>query len=40
MLPLVLPLVRAVDGVVDAEAELTYGIDDTHLPADLTHVTD
>ncbi len=40
MLPLMLPLIRAVDGVVDAEAELTYAIDDTHLPADLTHITD
>jgi len=28
----VLPLTRAVDGVVDAEAELTYAIDDTHPP--------
>lgn len=33
MIPLVLPLVRAVDGVVDAEAELTYALDDTHRPA-------
>lgn len=32
MIPLVLPLIQAVDGVVDAEAELTYAIDDTHLP--------
>jgi CBS domain-containing protein len=32
MLPLVLPLVRAIDGVIDAEGELTYAIDDTKLP--------
>jgi len=32
MLPLVLPVTRAVDGVVDVEGQLTYGIDDTRLP--------
>jgi len=36
MLPLVLPLVRAIDGVIDAEGEFTYAIDDTRLP----HVPD
>jgi CBS domain-containing protein len=33
MIPLVLPLVRAVDGVVDAKADLQYAIDDSHVPA-------
>jgi CBS domain-containing protein len=33
MIPLVLPLVRAVDGVVHAEAELQYAIDDSHIPS-------
>jgi CBS domain-containing protein len=32
MIPLVLPLVRAVDGVVDAEADLQYAVDDSHVP--------
>lgn len=38
MLEFVVPRVRAVDGVIDAEAQLTYTIDDTRLPAtaDLT----
>lgn len=36
MLPLVLRLVRAIDGVIDAEGEFTYAIDDTRLP----HVPD
>jgi CBS domain-containing protein len=36
MLPLALPLVRAIDGVIDAEGEFTYAIDDTKLP----HVPD
>ena len=36
MLPVVLPLVRAIDGVIDAEGEFTYAIDDTRLP----HVPD
>jgi osmotically-inducible protein OsmY len=38
MLPLVLPMVRAVDGVIDAECELRYAVDDTGLPttADMT----
>jgi len=38
MLEFVLPKVRAVDGVIDAEAQLTYTRDDTRLPAtaDLT----
>jgi hypothetical protein len=36
MLPLVLPLVRAIDGVIDAEGEFSYAIDDTRLP----HVPD
>jgi CBS-domain-containing membrane protein len=31
-IPLVLPLTRAVEGVVDAEADLSYAIDDPHLP--------
>lgn len=31
MLDAVLPAVRAVDGVIDAEAQLSYAIDDTHL---------
>jgi len=33
MIPLVLPLVRAVDGVVDAEAHLRYAIDDSRIPS-------
>jgi CBS domain-containing protein len=33
MIPLVLPLVRAVDGVVSAAADLQYAIDDTHIPS-------
>jgi CBS domain-containing protein len=33
MLPLVLPATRAVDGVVDVEAHLTYGVDDTRKPS-------
>jgi CBS domain-containing protein len=32
MIPLVLPLVRAVDGVVDAQADLRYEIDDSRVP--------
>ena len=32
MLPAVLPAIRAIDGVVDAEGELTYAVDDTHRP--------
>jgi CBS domain-containing protein len=32
LLPLVLPAVRAIDGVIDAEGTFTYAIDDTHLP--------
>ena len=32
MIGLVLPLVRAVDGVVDATADLSYAVDDSHLP--------
>jgi len=32
MIALVLPLVRAVDGVVDATADLSYAVDDSHLP--------
>jgi CBS domain-containing protein len=32
MLELVLPAVRAVDGVVDAESHLGYAIDDTRAP--------
>jgi CBS domain-containing protein len=38
MLSLVLPVTRAVDGVIDAEGEFSYAIDDTKLPAvpDLT----
>jgi CBS domain-containing protein len=31
MLPLVLPVTRAVDGVIDAEGEFGYAIDDTKL---------
>jgi hypothetical protein len=30
--PCVLPTVRAVDGVIDAEGDFTYAVDDTHLP--------
>lgn len=33
MLSLVLPMTRAVDGVIDVEGQLTYAIDDTRLPA-------
>ena len=38
MLPLVLPAILAVDGVIDAEGEFSYAIDDTRLSAvpDLT----
>ena len=36
MLPVVLPVVRAIDGVIDAVGEFTYAIDDTRLP----HVPD
>lgn len=38
MLSLVLPLTRAVDGVIDVEGQLNYAVDDTRLPAtpDLT----
>ncbi len=38
MLALIQPAVRAVDGVIDVEAQLGYAIDDTRLPvaADLT----
>lgn len=38
MLSLVLPVTMAVDGVIDAEGEFGYAIDDTRLPAtpDLT----
>lgn len=38
MLSLVLPVTRAVDGVIDAVGEFSYAIDDTKLPAapDLT----
>jgi CBS domain-containing protein len=32
MIDLVLPLIRAVDGVVDATADLSCAVDDTHLP--------
>lgn len=32
MLPSVLPLVRAIDGVIEAEGEFTYAVDDTRLP--------
>jgi CBS domain-containing protein len=32
MLPSMLPLVRAIDGVIDVEGEFTYAIDDTSLP--------
>jgi CBS domain-containing protein len=32
MLADVVPAVRAVDGVIDAEAQLSYAIDDTRLP--------
>jgi CBS domain-containing protein len=32
MLPLVLPMIRAVDGVVDAEGQLSYTVDDTRPP--------
>lgn len=32
MLPLVLPAIRAVDGVIDASAELGYATDDTGQP--------
>jgi CBS domain-containing protein len=32
MLSSVLPAVRAIDGVIDAEGEFAYSIDDTHLP--------
>jgi CBS domain-containing protein len=32
LLPLVLPAVRAIDGVIDAVGEFTYAIDDTGLP--------
>ncbi len=32
MLSLVLPVTRAVDGVIDAQGEFSYAIDDTKLP--------
>ena len=32
MLSSVLPAVRAIDGVIDAEGEFTYAVDDTYLP--------
>ena len=32
MLPAVGPATRAIDGVVDVEVQLSYGIDDTRLP--------
>ena len=38
MLALVLPPVRAIDGVIDAEGEFTYAIDDTKLPMPRTPV--
>jgi CBS domain-containing protein len=39
MLPFVLPMTRAVDGVIDAECELRYAVDDSKLPSapDLTN---
>jgi CBS domain-containing protein len=37
MLAAVIPAIRAVDGVVDAEGHLTYTIDDTHLPVPDLH---
>ena len=33
MLSIVLPVTRAVDGVIDVEGQLSYAIDDTRLPA-------
>jgi len=33
MLPLIFPATRAVDGVVDVEGHLTYGVDDTRRPS-------
>jgi hypothetical protein len=33
MLPFVLPMVRAIDGVIDAECDLRYAIDDARIPA-------
>jgi CBS-domain-containing membrane protein len=33
MLSLILPLTRAVDGVIDVEGQLSYAIDDTRWPA-------
>lgn len=33
LLSLVLPMTRAVDGVIDVEGQLSYAIDDTRLPA-------
>jgi CBS domain-containing protein len=35
MLPFVMPAIRAVDGVVDVEGQLTYASDDTRRPAAL-----
>lgn len=32
MLPSVLPVARAVDGVIDVEGQFTYAIDDTSGP--------
>jgi hypothetical protein len=32
LLSAVLPAVRAIDGVIDAEGEFAYEIDDTRLP--------
>jgi CBS-domain-containing membrane protein len=40
MIPIVVPLVRAVDGVVDATADLAYAIDDTRLSATTGLATD
>jgi CBS domain-containing protein len=39
MLAAVLPAVRAVDGVIDAEAQLSYAIDDTTLPRTVVAVS-
>jgi CBS-domain-containing membrane protein len=33
MLPLVIPAIRALDGVVDVVGHLTYAVDDTRMPA-------
>jgi len=37
MLAFLLPAVRAVDGVVDVEGQLSYAIDDTRRPHLLKH---